>query len=292
MKSKIVSTGMSLLAGLTLASAANISIPDSSFQNVNAALNAPVLGTLSGNIGTWSAQFTNVLNLGGQIAASNAAAVDWVTPPSGSGNELRISLPASAGVSAGISENLTNRLQPDSVYTLTVDLDSQSTLNLLGNASLNLYAVGSTNLASVQGTTLIGIMIGSSGGFQTATLTYKTPNVVPSEAIGVSLNLSSIAGGGGTLYVDNFQMTVAPIQVQVASSFSFGQHGSNSTMTMSGQGGAPGATYKIITSTNILTSTPVWSVMTTNQFDANGNFSQTFNINPNTPYRFFRTVVP
>jgi hypothetical protein len=292
MNQKIIITGMSLFAGVVVAGAASINIPDGNFQNITGVLNAPLTGILGGNIGDWSVQFNDVLNAGGQIAVSNAAAVGWVTPPSGSGNEMKISLPLSVAASATISENLTNQLQPDSVYTLSVDIDAGSTLDLLDNASLNLYSVaGSTNLASLQGETLVSVMVGGSSGYQTATLTYKTPNTVPSTAIGVSLDASGV-GDSGTIYVDNFQLTQAPIQVQMGSSFTVGNNGSGPTVTLSGQGGAPGATYKIITSTNLLSSSPVWSVIVTNQFDANGDFSQTFAVDPSLPYRYFKTVVP
>jgi hypothetical protein len=291
MKSKMIATGLVLLAGIAVARAANINIPDGSFQFVSAVLNGPIVGQANGNLGAWSAQFNGLLNVDAQLAASNAAAVGWVTPPDGRAYELKITLPASVEANAEISQNLTNQLQPDSVYTLSVDLNPQTALDLLSGSSLNLYAVGSTNLASMGGTNLVDVFTNGSG-FQTVTLTYKTPNTVPTNALGVSFGASGVASLGGSLYVDNFQLSVAPIQVQMNSFVTQGHNGAASTVTLTGQGGAAGGAYKIITSASLLTSTPVWSLVTTNQFDANGNFSQTFTVDPNTPYRFYRAEIP
>jgi hypothetical protein len=294
MKAKWIIAGICLLTGFTVARADIINIPDGSFQNVNAVINPPLvgIGTTSGGIGAWSAQLSDFLNVGGQIASSNAVSVGWETPPSGS-YELRINLPASVESSGMISQVLTNHWQPNSVYTLTVSLSQQSTLNLISGSSLSLYAVSSTNLATINGMSLAQIL-NSSSGFQTITLTYKTPNSVPTNTIGIAFAVKGVAGIGGNVYATDFQLTVDPIQVQLGSSITVGHHGSPSTITLTGQGGAPGAIYEIISNTN-LPVTPlglVWAPMTTNTFDANGNFSTTITVDRLTPWRFFRVVVP
>ena len=291
MNSKIRITGLSLLASLALVKAGNINVPDGSFQNVNAIITPPLIGVTSGNIGTWSAAFTNLLTVGGQMASSNAAASGWLTPPNGCTNELNISLPASVAASAGISETLTNQLLPNSVYTLTVDLSQQSSVNLIGGCTLSLFAVGSTNLASVGGAVLTNLL-NSSTGYLPVSLTYKTPNTVPTNAVGISLAASGLAGIGGNIFVDDFQLSVNPIQVQLASSINPSHDGNSPSFTLSGQNGTPGATFEIETCNNLFNPQTVWVNILTNQFDTNGNFSQTFTVNTNISCLFFRTALP
>jgi hypothetical protein len=285
MNSKTIIIGAGLLATLVSARTTNINIPDGDFQNVNAIMNYPK----SGDIGAWSAAFTG-LNLGGQMRAANASANGWPAPPSGA-YALEITMPlVGVGPGAAISEALTNQLQPNSVYTLSVALDPQAGVDLVGGASLSLYAVGSTNLASVGGTDLVNLL-GSSPGYQTISLTYKTGNTVPASAVGISFAANSVANVSGSLYVDDFQLSVNPVQVQLNPSVPIRHQGSQTTVTVSGSGGAPGATYQIQSITNLVQANS-WALMTTNQFDTNGNFSQTITIDPNIPYKFFRVVVP
>lgn len=292
MKVKVFVAGVAFFAMVASSGAANINVPDGNFQNVNAVLNGPVLGSTGGNIGTWSAHFTNLVALAqGQIASSNAAAVGWMAAPAGCTNELKISLPGSVAATAAISQALTNCLKPNSVYTLSMDISPQTTLNLLSGSTLSLCAVGSTNLTSVGGTTLLNLLTNSTS-YQTVTLTYKTHNTVPTNTIGLAFVANGVANLGGSIFVDDFQLSVSPIQVQLSSLITTGHGGSASTITLNGRGGAPGATYQILASTNLLIPTPVWVQMVTNQFDTNGNFSQTFTINPNTHYQFFQTVLP
>lgn len=293
MKIKLLIAGIAMAVFLDICKATSINIPDGNFQNVNAVITPPPIigGTTSGNIGTWSAAFTNLVNVGGQMASSNAAAVGWITPPGGSTYELKITMPASLAAGAGISEVLTNCLKPNSVYTLSVALSQQTTAGLLAGSTLSLFASGATNLATIGGTNLLNLFTNQSG-FQTVTLTYKTPNTVPTNAIGIGFATTGLATIGGSVFVDNFQLSVNPIQVQFGSFVTTGHSGAASTITLTGQNGDPGAKYEIITSTNLQVLTPTWVQVVTNQFDTNGNFSQTFTIDPLTPYRFYRTEVP
>ena len=56
--------------------------------------------------------------------------------------------------------------------------------------------------------------------------------------------------------------------------------------------GVPGATYRILTATNVSLPFTQWTPVVTNQFGANGGFSYTNAVAPNTPARFFRVSVP
>jgi autotransporter-associated beta strand protein len=63
-------------------------------------------------------------------------------------------------------------------------------------------------------------------------------------------------------------------------------------IVMNGSNGPPGATYYVLSSTNIATPLNAWTPVLTNAFDANGNFSATNLIDPATPQRFFLLQAP
>jgi fibronectin-binding autotransporter adhesin len=63
-------------------------------------------------------------------------------------------------------------------------------------------------------------------------------------------------------------------------------------IVMNGSNGPPGATYYVLSSTNIATPLNQWLPVLTNAFDAGGNFSATNLIDPATPQRFFLLQTP
>ena len=63
-------------------------------------------------------------------------------------------------------------------------------------------------------------------------------------------------------------------------------------IVMNGSNGPPGATYYVLSSTNIATPPNQWLPVLTNAFDASGNFSATNLIDPATPQRFFLLQTP
>lgn len=277
---------ISLCASLINVKATNIPIPDGNFDNLAASINAPpLLGTTTATVGAWTAEMTGVFSLDGSMRIGPAASLDAPLPPDGT-YELDIDLPASTLESAELSQTLTNAFLPDSQYTLSVDLDQGSVLNLVSGANLRLNA-GTETLASLTGAELAAVL-NASTNFQTVALTYKTGNTAPTNAMNFSFTAGGLDSLGGNIYVANFQLTVAPIQVQLSSVTQF----SGNSMSFSGSGGAADATYKIISTTNLFLPTTSWTPVTTNRFDANGNFNLTFNINPTISREFFKVVIP
>jgi hypothetical protein len=61
---------------------------------------------------------------------------------------------------------------------------------------------------------------------------------------------------------------------------------------INGAGGFSGATYRILTATNIALPVAQWTPVVTNQFGANGLFGYTNVIEPNVPARYFSVAVP
>ena len=61
---------------------------------------------------------------------------------------------------------------------------------------------------------------------------------------------------------------------------------------INGTGGSPGASYRMLTTTNIELPAVQWTPVVTNQLSAGGGFSYTNAIQPNLPARYFRVSVP
>ncbi|MEY2427260.1 MAG: hypothetical protein QOJ40_145 [Verrucomicrobiota bacterium] len=59
-----------------------------------------------------------------------------------------------------------------------------------------------------------------------------------------------------------------------------------------GAGGVAGATYRILTATNVALPPAQWTPIVTNQFSASGGFSYTNVIQPNLRAQYFRAIVP
>jgi hypothetical protein len=67
---------------------------------------------------------------------------------------------------------------------------------------------------------------------------------------------------------------------------------SASGVVFGGAGGAPGGTYRVLASTNILAPRASWTVMATNQFDAGGRFAFTNGAAPGLPQQFYQLQLP
>ena len=63
-------------------------------------------------------------------------------------------------------------------------------------------------------------------------------------------------------------------------------------MIINGAGGLAGATYRILTSTNVALPAVQWTPIVTNQFGVSGGFSYTNVIQPNMPAQYFRVILP
>ena len=61
---------------------------------------------------------------------------------------------------------------------------------------------------------------------------------------------------------------------------------------INGAGGLAGATYRILTATNVALPLVQWTPMVTNQFSASGGFSYTNVIQPNLRAQYFRVILP
>jgi rhamnogalacturonan endolyase len=67
---------------------------------------------------------------------------------------------------------------------------------------------------------------------------------------------------------------------------------SGNNFILNGPGGFPGATYYLLSATNLTSPRTLWSRISTNAFDPSGNFSFSQPLNPGSPQRFFYLQLP
>ena len=63
-------------------------------------------------------------------------------------------------------------------------------------------------------------------------------------------------------------------------------------LVFSGTNGTPGASYAVLTATNVTLPLSNWVSLVTNQFSASGQFTFTNGIAPTDPQRYFRLRTP
>lgn len=63
-------------------------------------------------------------------------------------------------------------------------------------------------------------------------------------------------------------------------------------MSLPASGGTPGATYHVLTTTNVALPMVQWLPVATNVFDASGNFAFTNAVSLDNQQQFFRLDVP
>ena len=98
---------------------------------------------------------------------------------------------------------------PNSIYTLYVGLDHGGLVGLFGGGDLQLQAGGST-VASLSGNSLLSVLNPQSG-MQTVSLSFQTGPTAPSGNIGIFFRAGSLAGIGGNVFLDNFQLNSTPV---------------------------------------------------------------------------------
>lgn len=67
---------------------------------------------------------------------------------------------------------------------------------------------------------------------------------------------------------------------------------SGSSLTMTGGSGVGNSPFYLLGATNLATPLANWSVLLTNQFDVNGNFNFTNELNANWPQGYYRLEIP
>ncbi|MGN6556045.1 MAG: beta strand repeat-containing protein, partial [Verrucomicrobiota bacterium] len=109
------------------------------------------------------------------------------------------------------------------------------------------------------------------------TLTYTVTDVRTSPP--------AIYRPGDTVRTDSGLIQVLPLPSLAAAAEAGGQ------LVFSGANGQPGATFRLLSSTNLTLPLSDWTPLATNQFDSQGNFVYTNTLSPAQPQQFYRLIL-
>lgn len=188
--------------------AANIIFNDSSFEGINASVAAPVLlGTSTGSIGSWTGSATGIIAVGSTVSSGSGFGV---TPLDGS-FAARFSFGIGVGNVASLTQSVSGvSLVSNSLYQLTIDVNTGSFLSAIGGVNIEILA-GGTSVASLSGASLVNLLNPNSTLFQTVTLNYVTNGAPLGGNVGVRISGGGLATAAASFYVDNVRLTQTPI---------------------------------------------------------------------------------
>ncbi|HEU5125583.1 MAG TPA: autotransporter-associated beta strand repeat-containing protein [Verrucomicrobiae bacterium] len=171
-----------------------------------------------------------------------------------------------------------NYLQIDGGSTTIMELNPAQGTNDSIVANGGLMLGGTLVVTNVGGSFTAGqtfklfeSLAGYEGGFEALEL--------PALGNGMSWNTDNLTSDGTITIIG---VTLPQITVQSG----------GGKVILNGVNGAPGATYNVLTSTNLASPLANWTAIETNVFDGTGAFSFTNSIDPNAPQRFFILFVP
>jgi rhamnogalacturonan endolyase len=98
------------------------------------------------------------------------------------------------------------------------------------------------------------------------------------------------SSGRGVIW-DSVQLEAGALVTQVAPRITSVSQ-SAGQVAISGSGGLPGGTYRMLAATNAALPLSVWTPLVTNQFDGGGNFTFSTGFAPGAPLQFFRLQLP
>ena len=188
--------------------------------------------------------------------------------------------PAGTNTTLGITTG-TNQIGLLSA-TADVTLNGTTVLKLDGsgvNDSLsaggNLVCGGVLNLTNISGTALAAgdsFQIFTAGGAISGGFSSITP---ATPGPGLAWDTNQLSSGLVSVVSVNVP-TITTVQLSAGN------------VILGGSGGGNNATFYLLTTTNLLTPLANWTVLSTNNYDASGNFSVTNPIVPGIPQRFYR----
>ncbi len=158
-----------------------------------------------GSIGAWSYTRTGVL----PATLTDVTFGSWGAASDGS-NAAQLTFLVGALATVSLFQDTGVTFAPNSIYTLTFDVDQVSPVALLSGGSASIFA-GGTEVATLSGGSLLDLLDGS-GPMHTFSLQYITGETAPVGNIGIGFT----AGGvlevlGSGLVVDNVRLDVTPV---------------------------------------------------------------------------------
>lgn len=203
----------SLIAGALLAAglaqAASIHVEDHSFEQATGSLSNGFLGIgaeTSKTIGGWHYQRSSLLGLlpPNTGSYSSAHATDGQ-------NIASVHTTAAIAGQVIISQTLDGQyFQPNTAYTLQVDVRDGGLLSLVDSGPKIALTAGDDIVASSANPSLLTIL-NCTDHFDTWSLTFITGQVVPAGLIGIELSVKTLVGVATTVSFDNVRLDATAI---------------------------------------------------------------------------------
>jgi autotransporter-associated beta strand protein len=174
---------------------------------------------------------------------------------------------------------ISNNLTLAGGSTTFMQIEHSPLTNNAVNVSGTLSQAGTLNVTNVGGTAFAAgdsfklfNAAGYSGSFSSFNL--------PSLSAGLGWNTGALNTSGVLSVVVNAKPVIGTISI------------SPGGLSLSGSGGVASANFYLLASTNLVTPLTNWTLLTTNQFDTNGNFNFTNTVNTNSPQSFYLLELP
>jgi rhamnogalacturonan endolyase len=174
---------------------------------------------------------------------------------------------------------ISNNLTLAGGSTTFMQIEHSPLTNNAVNVSGTLSQAGTLNVTNFGGTAFAAgdsfklfTAAGYSGSFSSFNL--------PSLSAGLGWNTGALNTSGVLSVVVNAKPVIGTISI------------SPGGLSLSGSGGVAGANFYLLASTNLVTPLTNWTILSTNQFDTNGDFNFTNTININSPQSFYLLQLP
>ncbi len=257
--------------------------------------NAQQIQFVDSTITTTAGGQKNLTYWNGGIIISNRTTAGQVFTFNGAAGNTNSSL---ALYQAGGSMSSSDAFGANPITLGDAVLANTGDLTLANNDVIN-FAVGTNNAAiTVAGNLNLNatLNVTNADGFTATNYTLLTYTgslsgqpvlgATPTGFPGYTYSLNTNIAGQVNLVVASTPPSFGSIQVVNNGG------GGSPGFVMSGTGGTANSTYYVLTSTNLALPLNQWTPVTTNQFDASGNFIFTNSAPTNTPQEFFRLQQP
>jgi hypothetical protein len=172
----------------------------------------------------------------------------------------------------------------------TMNLNTTPTKNLYLNSTL----VGTATSGYLKGTNLVSGTVGYNSYLgDIAEIIVYNASLSTNDQTNLQNYLANKWITGLSASTTQPFVVVAPVYYPSFGNIVIGQtNGVLSAITLTGTGGPPGSSYRVLSATNMTMPMAAWIPVQTNQFDSGGAFSNTIPVNATEPTRFYRLSQP
>jgi len=172
----------------------------------------------------------------------------------------------------------------------TLNINNSLTLNAGAVSRFELGAVNASDRVAVSGSVVLGgsLTMTNLPGFDAGTYTLFTYGGSRSGSLSIGAMPAGYAGAINTAVSGQVRLIVTVSAEPVIDGVS--RNGDN--IELSGSGGTANGTYYLLSSTDLTVPMSSWDRVSTNEFDALGNFSVAYAIDAGTPEQFFSVEIP